>query len=388
MNRVKGKWIVSIITSVIIWGAGIYAYITIQDAIPQKLTASSQLVVTAGNSKKEDNGTREMKEIIYDSQKLVVKVELEDGSIGSGFLYNNKGDVITNAHVAANATNVRITTADSKGYEGTVIGISSETDIALIRVPGLAGIEPLPIAKERQAEIGDEVLALGTPLGFQNTVTTGIISGVDRDLDIEPFHYEDVYQISAPIARGNSGGPLIDRKTGEVIGINSAGIIEGVIGFSIPISSIVGMIDEWSATPMTELPSIDLGMEGMSAEEISDEDIAGYVVTYFYESINYGDYVTAYAALGSNWQTETSYEEFRTGYINTLAVRIDELTATQSGKNITVDVFITADERISGEIVQQEYRVVYEVGYENDQLKILSGQGEKLGVEDEEDSEE
>ncbi|QOR67861.1 trypsin-like peptidase domain-containing protein [Cytobacillus suaedae] len=379
----KGKWIVSLVTSVIIWGAGIFAFLTIQDSIPQKLTASSQLIVNKGNSNKEDSGKRELKEIIYDSQKLVVKVELEDGSIGSGFLYNNKGDVITNAHVAANATNVRITTADSKGYEGAVIGISSETDIALIRVPGLAGIEPLPIAKERKAEIGDEVLALGTPLGFQNTVTTGIISGVDRDLDIEPFHYEDVYQISAPIARGNSGGPLIDRKTGEVIGINSAGIIEGVIGFSIPISSIIGMIDEWSENPMAELPSIDLGIEGMAVEEISDEDIAGYVVTYFYESINYGDYLTAYAALGSKWQTETSYEDFRTGYINTLAVQIDELTSTQSDNNLTVTVLITADERVNGEIIQQAYRVDYEVGYENDQLKILSGQGEKL-VEEEE----
>ncbi|MBE4909650.1 trypsin-like peptidase domain-containing protein [Bacillus luteolus] len=381
----KGKWIVSIVTSVIIWGAGIFAFLTIQDSIPQKLTASSQLIVNEGSKKKEDSGKRELKEIIYDSQKLVVKVELDDGSIGSGFLYNNKGDVITNAHVAANATNVRITTADSKGYEGTVIGISGETDIALIRVPGLAGIEPLPIAKERKAEIGDEVLALGTPLGFQNTVTTGIISGVNRDLDIEPFHYEDVYQISAPIARGNSGGPLIDRKTGEVIGINSAGIIEGVIGFSIPISSIIAMIEEWSESPMVELPSIDLGIEGMAIEEISDEDIAGYVVTYFYESINYGDYLTAYAALGSNWQTETSYEDFRTGYINTLAVQIDELTATQTGKNMTVTVLITADERVNGEIVQQSYRVDYEVGYENDQLKILSGQGEKLADDEQED---
>jgi serine protease Do len=386
---VKGKWIVSIVTSVVIWGAGIFAFFTIKDSIPQKLTASSQLVVNANDKKnKQDNGARELKEIIYDSQKLVVKVELEDGSIGSGFLYNNKGDVVTNAHVAANATKVRITTADSKGYEGTVIGISSETDIALIRVPGLAGIEPLPIAKERKAEIGDEVLALGTPLGFQNTVTTGIISGVDRDLDIEPFHYEDVYQISAPIARGNSGGPLIDRKTGEVIGINSAGIVEGGIGFSIPISSIVSMIEEWSASPMVELPTIDLGIEGFSAEEISDEDIAGYVVTYFYESINYGDYVTAYAALGSKWQTETSYQDFRTGYINTLSVRIDELTAIQSGKDITVTVLIMADERVSGEVVEQAYEVTYQVGYENDQLKILSGQGEKLGVEGEESSEE
>ncbi len=381
----KGKWIVSIVTSVIIWGAGIFAFLTIQESIPKKLTASSQLIVNEGNKKKEDSGKRELKEIIYDSQKLVVKVELDDGSIGSGFLYNNKGDVITNAHVAANATNVRITTADSKGYEGTVIGISGETDIALIRVPGLAGIEPLPIAKERKAEIGDEVLALGTPLGFQNTVTTGIISGVNRDLDIEPFHYEDVYQISAPIARGNSGGPLIDRKTGEVIGINSAGIIEGVIGFSIPISSILPMIEEWSANPMVDLPSIDLGIEGMAIEEISDEDIAGYVVTYFYESINYGDYLTAYAALGSNWQTETSYEDFRTGYINTLAVQIDELTATQSGKNMTVTVLITADERVNGDIIQQAYRVDYEVGYENDQLKILSGQGEKLANDEREE---
>lgn len=106
-------------------------------------------------------------------------------------------------------------------YKGTVIGIGDETDVAVVRVPDLKKVKPLIIAKSK-AETGDEILALGSPLGLENTVTTGIISGLGRSFEIAPYIYSNLYQISAPITHGNSGGPLISAETGEVIGINSA----------------------------------------------------------------------------------------------------------------------------------------------------------------------
>jgi serine protease Do len=377
----KTKWIVSIITTLVIWGAGVYAFFYIKDLVPKKLKAESTILVMDDqkNKNKQKKITRELKEIIHETQKLVVKIELPDGSLGSGFLYNDKGDVITNAHVVANTKEVKVKTADSKEFSGTVIGISSDTDVALVRVPGLAGVEPLKIAKNRKAEIGDEVLALGSPLGLQNTVTTGIISGIDRDFDLAPFHYEDVYQISAPIAPGNSGGPLIDSKTGEVLGINSAGMDQGSIGFSIPIPNVITLIEGWSKSPMASLPSVALEQEAYSyEEENSPEELAKYLVNYFYESINYGDYVTAYSLLGSSWQSKISYETFRNGYLNTLSVTIDDIVAKKIGEKVSVTVIITAEERKNGSTTYSKYKLSYDVGYENDQLKILAGKGEEI----------
>lgn len=372
------KWISSIIASLLIWGAGVYAFVYTKGAVPEKLTTASNLVVEAVADKEEEPAS--IKEVIHATQKLVVKIELPNGSLGSGFLYNDLGDIVTNAHVVANVDEVLVRTSDSKEFTGTVIGISSEIDVAVIRVPGLAGIAPLEIARDRKAEIGDEVLALGSPLGLQNTVTTGIISGIDRDLDIEPFHYEDVYQISAPIAPGNSGGPLVDRNTGEVIGINSAGIEQTDIGFSIPIISVLTMIEGWSETPMTSIPAISLGTEEYAYEEThSLVDYSRYLVGYFYECLNYGDYVTAYSLLGSTWQSNLSYEDFRAGYLNTLSVLVDDMTVSETGdKKASVVAIITAEERKDGVTNYSQYKVTYELNYENDQLKIISGEGGKI----------
>ncbi|MBG9657917.1 S1C family serine protease [Cytobacillus firmus] len=373
------KWIISLASVVVIWGGGTYAYFYIKEMMPKKLTAPSALVAKADAATKETETPEDLKGIIHNTQKLVVKIELEDGSLGSGFLYNDKGDIVTNAHVVANASKVKVKTSDSREFSGVVIGISDETDIGLVRVQGLEGTEPLKIARERKGEIGDQVLALGTPLGLENTVTTGIISGVDRDFELEPFRYEDVYQISAPIAPGNSGGPLIDSRTGEVLGINSAGLDQGSIGFSIPITSILPLIEGWSKSPMTNIAEVAIAAEQYSYEdEYSISDYAAYLVKYFYESLNQGDYVNAYSLLGSTWQSSITYEKFREGYLNTESVFIDDLTTSIDGDKATIIAIISANERKDGGTVYSKYKVTYKVGYENDQLKLISGKGERV----------
>lgn len=375
------KWIISGALTILVWVGGVYLFFNIKADMPKQLIASSNLI----KETEDNNGSqiqpelKDLKEVIHDTQKLVVKIELEDGSLGSGFLYNNKGDIITNAHVVANAKNVKVNTTDSKEFTGEVIGISNDIDIAIVRVEGLKEVAPLSIARTRKAEIGDEVLALGSPLGFQNTVTTGIISGLDRDLNIDNFEYEDVYQISAPIAPGNSGGPLVDRKTGEVLGINSAASNQGTIGFSIPIVDILPLIEGWSETPMTSLPNVTFENEQPiynGGDTI--EDNALYVVNYFYEALNLGDYVTAYSLLGSSWQSTTSYPDFRKGYLDTSFILVEEISTTTEGETATVIANIAAEERDSGSNTTKKFKVTYELGYENDQLKILSGNGEQI----------
>src|SRR5699024_9334729 len=101
--------------------------------------------------------------------------------------------------------------------------------------------------------IGEEVIALGTPLGLENTATFGYLTGVNRTFNIPPHTFTNVYQISAPIEPGNSGGPLISIDSEKIIAINSAKSINSEnIAFSIPIHQIVPLIDEWIASPLSK----------------------------------------------------------------------------------------------------------------------------------------
>jgi S1-C subfamily serine protease len=255
MNK---RWMISIVLTVLIWAVGIVGIVFIKGQIPEKLNQPSSILAgdVIGVEVDENKANNDLKDIIREAQKKVVKIELSNGAIGSGFLYNDMGDVITNAHVVHGVENVTIITSDEQQFVGTVIGISTDIDIAVVRVEGLQGKEPLSI-RMKKAEIGDEVLALGNPLGLDNTVTTGIISGIDRDLELAPYTYNDAYQISAPIAPGNSGGPLLFSETGEVIGINSAVSEVGTIGFSIPIMNVLPLIKGWSDSPMASLPGVE-----------------------------------------------------------------------------------------------------------------------------------
>lgn len=375
MNR---RWIISVIVTLILLGAGTYGYFLIKQGVPKQLTAMSSLYI---ETKPEEivKVPQELKEIIFESQKLVVKIELPDGSFGSGFLYNNKGDVITNAHVVPNVKEVKVVTVDSKELTGQVIGVSLDTDVAVVRVPDLEGTEPIRLAKTKKAELGDEVIALGSPLGFQNTVTTGIISGVGRSFEIDSFKYEDVFQISAPIAPGNSGGPLINTTTGEVVGINSATMDKGVIGFSIPLSNVISLLESWSESPMQSLPRIGADAPGNNTgTESTNEDVATYLVNYFYESLNYRDYVTAYSLLGSSWQSETAYENFRKAYLDFLTIETEDLLTKKVGDKVEVVTIITVQQRSERAVTYKKYKVKFVLGLENDQMKILSEKREEV----------
>ncbi|MYL31553.1 trypsin-like serine protease [Halobacillus halophilus] len=379
----KRSWMISLIVSLLIVGGGTAGVFYILDTVPEQLAVSAVLNQPPEEDKKNAEVPKETQDIIYESQKLVVQIELPDGTIGSGFLYNDKGDVITNAHVVANAEEVSVITTDSKTMPGDVIGVSRDTDVAVVRVPGLKGRDALPIRTEGYAELLDEVLALGSPLGLQNTVTRGEISGVDRTLDIEPFHYENMYQISAPISPGNSGGPLMDRNTGEVIGINSAKLDEETIGFSIPIADVMPMVERWSETPMKSLPEFpELNDQVKSPVTGTDAEQATYMVQYFYDSINQGDFVTAYSLISSSWQEKTSFEEFRSGYNNTLSVTVDNLVADPKDDQVVVTAFINAEETVDGEVQVKKYKVVYPIQKENQSVKIMQGSGEEISNED------
>nr|WP_233713478.1 trypsin-like peptidase domain-containing protein [Lederbergia citri] len=212
-------------------------------------SASTQLVEV--KTQETSPPPKEVSKIIEEAQPKVFTI-FNDFGQGSGFLINRNGDILTNAHVVEGSVNVLIRNYEGREFDGKVIGYSNEIDIAVIRVDHLAGRTPLELEEGNGTKLGDEVIALGSPRGFENTATLGNISGINRSFVIPPHTYDGIYQISAPIAPGSSGGPLIDKKTEKVIAINSArDNRETNIAFSIPIIQVIDIINGWVSSPMS-----------------------------------------------------------------------------------------------------------------------------------------
>ncbi|MGG0854013.1 trypsin-like peptidase domain-containing protein [Metabacillus fastidiosus] len=259
---------------------------------------------------------KDVSQIINSSQQKVFTIFTDMGQ-GSGFLINKKGDILTNAHVVEGDMNPVVKTKDGEEYEGKLIGYSNTTDIALIRVPALANHEPLPLEAVNPAKIGEEVIALGSPKGYENTATLGNISGVNRTFIISPFHYEGIYQTSAAIAPGSSGGPLLNKKDGKVIAINSARDNSEVnIGFSIPIYKIIGKVNEWVKSPMSEdaIFSLFYYEEGVYYYNDYADDTGGYFEGGDYNEDYYEYYEYPYeeesAVDASNGEYESNESEY------------------------------------------------------------------------------
>ena len=163
---------------------------------------------------------------------------------GSGFVIDEDGHVLTNSHVVAGASEILVTLGDSDtAYPAEVVGTDPATDLALLRADAPEGqLHPLPLGNSTRVEVGDPVVAIGNPFGLDRTVTSGIVSALQRQIEApNGFSISNVIQTDAPINPGNSGGPLID-PAGEVIGVNSqietAGGGGNVgIGFAIPINT-------------------------------------------------------------------------------------------------------------------------------------------------------
>jgi serine protease Do len=166
--------------------------------------------------------------------------------VGSGFVYDNRGHILTNNHVVENADKIRVTFSDGTEVDAKVVGADKQTDVAVIKVED-SSHQALPKGDSGKLKVGELVMAVGSPFELSQSVTTGIISALERNA-VGINDYESFIQTDAPINRGNSGGPLVDMN-GEVVGINSAIVSGGSgndgIGFAIPMklaSSVADMI--------------------------------------------------------------------------------------------------------------------------------------------------
>lgn len=176
-------------------------------------------------------------------------LEVPQGS-GSGFIWDGKGHIVTNYHVIRGASDLRVTLGDQSVYEAKVIGYDQDKDVAVLGIDAPKDkLRPVPVGSSRDLLVGQKVYAIGNPFGLDHTLTTGVISGLGREINSAATGRPilDVIQTDAAINPGNSGGPLLD-SSGFLIGINTAiyspsGASAGV-GFSIPVDTVSGIVDQ------------------------------------------------------------------------------------------------------------------------------------------------
>lgn len=206
--------------------------------------------------------------------------EFKQRSLGSGFIIDKEGYIVTNNHVVEKADKIKVILKDEKEYEAEIVGRDPNTDLALIKIKSGYNLPVLKIGDSDALKVGQWVLAIGSPFGLEHTVTAGIVSAKGRVIGSGP--YDDFIQTDASINPGNSGGPLINMN-GEVIGINTIIIAGGQgIGFAIPINQVKGIVEQlkkhgdvtrgWLGVTIQDLPA-DL------AEYIGIKDGKGVLVS-------------------------------------------------------------------------------------------------------------
>ena len=265
-------------TSAALLGAGAVAAVT--TLVDDETSATPQVTVPndAAPAAASDAGT--VAEIYRRASDAVVEITVsaagettpwgERGaaqSQGSGFVYDEQGRVITNQHVVDGAESVSVRFADGTTYDAKVVGADPSTDIAVLAVDAPeSALSPLELADSASVEVGEGVVAIGSPFGLEQTVTTGIVSALNRQITApNNFAIDGAIQTDAAINKGNSGGPLLDLS-GKVIGVNSqieseSGGNDGV-GFAVPSNTVARI-----ARALIEDGSVEHAYLGVTTED-------------------------------------------------------------------------------------------------------------------------
>jgi Do/DeqQ family serine protease len=164
-------------------------------------------------------------------------------SLGSGVIIDQKGHILTNHHVILEASKIHVILVSGKEYEADLIGSDPGSDLAVLKISSKESLRPIPMGSSADLMIGETVIAIGNPFGLSNSVTTGVISALNRSIQVGEQVYQDFIQTDASINPGNSGGPLLNIL-GELIGINTAIFSEAQgIGFAIPVDRARRIMD-------------------------------------------------------------------------------------------------------------------------------------------------
>ena len=210
--------------------------------------------------------------------------DFKQRSLGSGFILDDEGYIVTNNHVIENADKIKVTLSNENEYDATLVGRDPKTDLALIKIEPPPDLKVLQWGDSEDIQVGSWVVAIGSPFGLEQTVTAGIVSAKGRIIGSGP--YDDFIQTDASINPGNSGGPLLNMQ-GEVVGINTAIVASGQgIGFAIPTNLARGIIDQLKDRGEVTRGWLGVGIQSLTpelAEYYGIKDKKGVLVTQVFE---------------------------------------------------------------------------------------------------------
>ena len=278
------------------------------------------------------------------------RVQLAERGYGSGVIYDKSGLIVTNNHVVEGASELVVSLADGRSAQGKVLGTDAATDLAVVKIE----MDNLPVAEfgdSSTVEVGEPAIAIGNPLGmeFRGTVTVGIISALNRSVEIGEKKFT-LFQTDAAINPGNSGGALVNAD-GEIIGINSAKIavsnVEG-IGFAIPINNVKPIIKELASKGRVAHPYVGASLidAGIAKQYGFDMDLHGGL---FIMKLSKGGPLARAGA-----RTGDIITEFNGVKVQTVAALRDEIAKHQVGDQVNITV-LRNENQMTLAVVLQEY---------------------------------
>jgi len=207
--------------------------------------------------------------------------ERTETGLGSGFIISSDGYILTNEHVVSGADKITVTVQDdNKDYPATLIGADYDLDLALLKIRVNEELPSLKLGDSEKIEVGNWVIAIGNPYGFDHTVTVGVISAKERPVPVEGRYYKNLLQTDAAINPGNSGGPLLNLQ-GDVVGINTAVAQAQGIGFAIPTSTVHSVLNDLKQNGKVIRPWLGIQMHDITpdiAEYFELESTEGIMV--------------------------------------------------------------------------------------------------------------
>jgi putative serine protease PepD len=265
-------------------GAATYAALSSDDT----RTVVRQVTVESSEPAASTNGLS-INEIYRRAHKGVVELTVSGSApsplgeqsrqaLGSGFVYDRQGHLITNQHVVDGASSVSVRLWNGRTYDASVVGSDSSTDLAVLDVDAPASVlEPIALGDSGEVEIGDGVVAIGSPFGLEQTITSGIVSALHRTMTApNNFSINDSIQTDAAINHGNSGGPLLNGQ-GRVIGVNAqiesdSGGNDGV-GFAIPSNTVRSIVSQLIESGEVQHAYLGVGVQEIPASVADELDL-------------------------------------------------------------------------------------------------------------------
>ncbi len=278
-------------------------------------------------------------------------------SLGSGVIIDGtRGYILTNEHVIARSAKITVVLRDEREIEAELVGAAPDFDLAVLRIQSDKPLPAIQMGDSEDLMIGETVIAIGNPFGFSNTVTTGVISALNRSIQAENRTYRDFIQTDASINPGNSGGPLLNIN-GELIGINTAIYSKAQgIGFAIPINKAKRVVDDLIRYGEIHIPWLGLGVQDIDpklAQYLGIPRVEGVLVSDVMDEspskkagLRPGDVITA-----AGGRDVTSKETYHSIIRDFSAADIISLTALRDDKTLTFQVRSrTFPEKLAGEL--------------------------------------